>query len=667
MTLSDIIALIASLSAPPDPTAFQLIHAGGANPATPITVSACPQPIGSDEIEGKTVICGTISVPENHSNPDGRKIEIEFGVLKSKSTAPEPDPVIHLHGGPAGGMMDALAGYAGIFADFRRTRDVIFFDQRAAGLSDSSVACSKTMSVDAANVFNLPGTDPDSNQAFDDCLAELKAAGVDVAAYNTTQNALDVRDIIAALGYESYNIYGISYGTKLALEVERSAPERLRAVIIDGVVPLQVHDYDQEAVPGDEVLDLVIGQCEADAACSAAYPDLRKITTEILDQAAAGTLMNGGDKLSVGAVVAPVIGRNGQRSITYASMTPYIPAYLYEIYRNKPDDSPAMDLLSKAGFRLPLPTADDVSSAAADLPADQRKLVDAIVGNATDDTKLKASLQQNVWDLLSAVKADAYGPIVQLFDTELTTATEDLLKSETDKAALTKLLSDLVASYVALQTAEPSRDGLAGFVQTYFKGPALARLQGLVAAMSDGEIEGSFALIRSSSRTEQGGFLQGAHMAIYICQESVPYNSPEGLAKVADTLKFKPMQSLYAPAADAIYEMCKSFTPTPREGFHDAVTGDIPTLAIGSMWDTQTAPSWAALAASTLSKGQSVLIPESGHGAIIYQPCAVDMGVAFLNNPERKLVNSCAETIKVQFYIAPWVATDAAAAGAKAS
>ncbi len=31
------------------------------------------------------------------------------------------------------------------------------------------------------------------------------------------------------------------------------------------------------------------------------------------------------------------------------------------------------------------------------------------------------------------------------------------------------------------------------------------------------------------------------------------------------------------------------------------------------------------------------MIPEAGHGAILYQPCVSDLGVAFMNNPQRKL------------------------------
>ena len=38
-----------------------------------------------------------------------------------------------------------------------------------------------------------------------------------------------------ALGYDQINLYGISYGTRLALTAERDAPRALRSVVIDSV------------------------------------------------------------------------------------------------------------------------------------------------------------------------------------------------------------------------------------------------------------------------------------------------------------------------------------------------------------------------------------------------------------------------------------------------
>ncbi|MDB5586094.1 MAG: TAP-like family protein [Devosia sp.] len=660
MDFAHLLKLIAALSGHADTTAFAQLQAGGADPAYPVTIEHCMQPLGYEEIEGRTVICGTVNVPENHDAPDGRRIELKFAVLKASSSYPEPDPLVQLHGGPGGGLVDQIAGYAQIFDPWRKTRDIVLFDQRAAGLSGSSVACYQALGRDAPSILALPGQSDSSDQAMADCIGELQAAGVDLAAYNTTQNALDVSSIVKALGYHSYNLYGISYGTKLALEVMRSAPEGLRAVIIDGVVPAQVKDYDTTAVPADEATHLVTEQCAADAACNAAYPDLGRITRELLDKAAAGTLILGGTAVPPSVIVKPILARNGQRNM--GSLTPYIPAYIYEIYRGTQNASaatPTIDMLDAKNFTLPAPDAAAVTEAASVLPVDQRKLVaDALSGFAAD-IAARTSLQQALWDLFAANRADAYGPIVQLFDAELTGATKELAAADgKDKAVAT--LTGMVADYIGLQNAQPSREALLGFVDKYFTGASQSRLRALIEAMRESEIEGSFQLIGTSAHDAEADFLLGTHLALYACQESIPFNSPAGFAAVTPTLHFPGLAAVYQSTIDSFFGICAKVPPQPRQGFHDPVVSDIPTLAIGSAWDVQTASSWAALAASTLANGQSVLIPEAGHGAVLYQPCVADMGVAFINNPMRRIDDSCARSLTPTFYIAPWVGQAAA-------
>ncbi len=130
MTPEQIIAVVtALLAAEPDPAAFSVIKAGGANPAYPVTVEACPaQAVPPTEVEGSTVICGRVTVPEDHAKPEGRRIDLAFAVLKARTQSPVPDPVIYLHGGPGGGALTALSGVVHpLFDGYRNRRDVVTF------------------------------------------------------------------------------------------------------------------------------------------------------------------------------------------------------------------------------------------------------------------------------------------------------------------------------------------------------------------------------------------------------------------------------------------------------------------------------------------------------------------------------------------------------------
>src|SRR5690606_15700325 len=176
----------------------------------------------------------------NHANAAGNRIRLEFAVLKARSLSPAPDPVIYLHGGPGGRAVPDISFNAGIFDFLRDRRDIVLFDQRASGLSARTVACTNTLADDILDLAGVKTQAADGDAEPDLialCLKEVEDGGTVVADYNTTQNAYDVRAIMSALGYPSYNLYGISYGTKLGLEILRRAPEGVRAAVLDSISP----------------------------------------------------------------------------------------------------------------------------------------------------------------------------------------------------------------------------------------------------------------------------------------------------------------------------------------------------------------------------------------------------------------------------------------------
>lgn len=84
------------------------------------------------------------------------------------------------------------------------------------------------------------------------------------------------------------------------------------------------------------------------------------------------------------------------------------------------------------------------------------------------------------------------------------------------------------------------------------------------------------------------------------------------------------------------------------------MASDIPTLSIGGLYDTQTPASRARVAVEKLINAQVFLIPEAGHGSLLYQPCVTNMGVAFINDPQRKLSDACAKSITITWRIRDW-------------
>lgn len=653
MRYEQIIALLGALAGgEPDTTSFEKVVAGGYDPATPITVAPCLHQIDPLEIEGQTIICGSVSVPENHANPDGRRIDLPFVVLKSRSTYPAADPVVYLHGGPGGGTLYLLKLVTKIFDPFRETRDVITFNQRAAGQQTTAVDCldvvtANIVEIAQENIEQLVQTAEGAvlAPALVSCITEFKESGAKVEDYNTVQNAYDVRAIMKTFGYDTYNIYGISYGTKLALEVMRSAPEGVRAVIIDGVAPASVRLYDTLAVPLDQAINILIEECAADVACNTAYPNLGGVLREVLDKAAKGEVVVDGTPLPPHVVLLPIVKRNGQHGLP--SLTPYLPAMIYEFHRG--GDMPTVAMLFDKELTLVNPGPEEVRAAAAELSDEEKRIIDIVLAEAAALRSAGTGIGLAVDELKEMLRRDReLGPLPALLEQEMSKYVR-LTVRDPEKARA------MLVDYAGLQKVEPSKEALKGFIERNFEGEGQARLLALIEAMTGQEVQVAFMLIRSEVAKHTHEFTGSLHLWIYACQEDVPYNTPEGFEAQNAELDWPESALFYLPTAAQFYLACEHFEHYPRPEFFEPVVSDIPTLSIGSTWDIQTAPYWPAVAAETLSNAQTFLIPEAGHGALAYQPCVGDMGVAFLNDPGRKLDNSCVESSKPKFYIAPWV------------
>jgi pimeloyl-ACP methyl ester carboxylesterase len=243
-----------------------VIHAqdGGYTPT--IQWARCPFAVPRGEVEGQTIQCGYLSVPQDRTQPDGRQVRLAFAVLSSPEGLSAPDPLIYFEGGPGGSALTGIGDW--LESPFRDERDIVLLDQRGSGYSKPRLYCYELDQL----TDNSPQAETDARLACESRLETDK--GVDLSQYNSAANAADVADLRVALGYESWNLYGISYGTRLALTVMRDHPAGVRSVILDSTYPPIVDAYEQEVLNLNRVFRLMFDDCAASATCSAAYPDL---------------------------------------------------------------------------------------------------------------------------------------------------------------------------------------------------------------------------------------------------------------------------------------------------------------------------------------------------------------------------------------------------------
>ena len=244
---------------------------------------------GTIDYEPGEIECGLLQVPENREDPDSRFIDLHYIKLHSiwddeeaddyeeSDLAPgrRDDPVIYLTGGPGA----PASYYVGRFQDhgILRHRDLYILEQR--GIANSGDYCQFYTSTNVG--LNNVGTLAESNAAYrsnsEACARRATAAGVDLTAYNTIENARDVKALRIALGYDQWNVWGISYGTILGQAYIKEDPEGILAVVLDAIVPL-----DTRADPMtsrtinwyDRVLRKLDELCQADSNCADDFPEL---------------------------------------------------------------------------------------------------------------------------------------------------------------------------------------------------------------------------------------------------------------------------------------------------------------------------------------------------------------------------------------------------------
>ena len=290
--------------------------------------------------------CGSLFVPEDRTKPNSLLIQLHTAIIRTANPNPAPDPVVYLNGGPGGHALDNLPLLLAVFNDVLASRDLIVFDQRGVGYSSPSLNCPELEDQayqDLTQNLSREAAQQRFTQAAQACHARLVKEGRDLAAYTSAANAADVNDLRTALGYAEWNLYGVSYGARLALTVMRDFPDGVRSVILDSTYPPQVDVEAKMAGNAERALNLLFQQCAEDAKCNAAYPELRTVFYDTVAQLdttpIALTLTHPRTKQRYDAIVT------GERLIVdlsqllyFTESLPYLPALIYELHEGRTAD-----------------------------------------------------------------------------------------------------------------------------------------------------------------------------------------------------------------------------------------------------------------------------------------------------------------------------------------
>jgi pimeloyl-ACP methyl ester carboxylesterase len=247
----------------------------------------CPFEVGKDFTVGEDVICGKVTVPLRHSEPDGQTITLSVAVFTAFGDSPAPDPLVMFTGGPGGNIFDLAPRKRSVAAALTGTaRDTVFMSERGTFGSEPMLDCPELAVIDEN--FGVWGKERDALEleAYTQCRDRLVAEGVDLAAFNNAERAADVPYVMDILGFDAFNVWGVSGGGVLVELVARDHSESgIRTIMTDsGSFPRA--DWRDIFTPlftnMSARIRLLFERCASDPECNADFPDLEQVFFDLI-------------------------------------------------------------------------------------------------------------------------------------------------------------------------------------------------------------------------------------------------------------------------------------------------------------------------------------------------------------------------------------------------
>jgi len=177
-----------------------------------VAYAPCAKPAGFE--------CGSLDVPLDRSGVRAGRITLRVQRVRAQNN-PGRVAVVALAGGPGQAALPIAQGFADVLAPAITTRDLLVFDQRGTGASNPLTCPALRQRASIVTITRRCATQIGPARAF----------------FTTAQTVDDIEDLRRESGYERLVLYGVSYGTKVALNYAERYPQRVESLVLDSVVP----------------------------------------------------------------------------------------------------------------------------------------------------------------------------------------------------------------------------------------------------------------------------------------------------------------------------------------------------------------------------------------------------------------------------------------------
>ena len=164
--------------------------------------------------------CGQLAVPLDRAGavPGTLTLNVKRVVAASNPTA---TAVVALAGGPGQAAIPVASEFASILGPSLATRDLLVYDQRGTG-SSGRLTC--------------PAFERGVSSIVDAAAACANQLGPARGFYRTSDSVDDIEALRVESGYQKLVLFGVSYGTKVALDYAAKYPANVESLVLDSVV-----------------------------------------------------------------------------------------------------------------------------------------------------------------------------------------------------------------------------------------------------------------------------------------------------------------------------------------------------------------------------------------------------------------------------------------------
>ena len=575
---------------PSAPTDTAVLPTAGTKPAEEIfsypmiTERQCELFVPAGDVFGETIQCGYVIVPADRANPESKEIQLAYVILKATGNNPQPDPIIHVSGGPglSATTRSTIVELALRYTPMRERRDIILYDQRGVGHSQPTFECTDFIK-DADAVQS-------TFDSYNACQEGLRKAGYPAETFTTAVSATDLLDVMKALEYPSYNLYGISYGSRLLMSFIHHYPDEalVRSIILDSVDTLP-EDLGTEYRTATHLLqkdlfESVFNACTEDPACAEVYPDLRS-RFDVL----AGQL----------------------------NETPLIL-----------DEFTTIDGDTLFQYFFPY------NFAVQNIPFQPRLITELEQGITTtlDLIRLGQIPEPETRTTFLPPEPPVVGDLLDLYLNCDDGSASDEVGQMTQMRSLWDAEPEIVAAFLN-QSCDP--ETAAAAIEITDQNPSV--FNHIISRFVPDDVQGLTPGINSKLNcTEQYPFHEDF--------SEIEANLQE--AQLPDFYIEKTISEMLSTAEGCDAWQDALTAPTPQ------IYGGYPVLVLQGQFDSLTPPAWAETAVSAIPKAEYVLVPNAWHSIMGNNgPCPTNITQQFLTNPDADIDTACTEGMKVQFLL----------------